>query len=94
MASATGTAVLNFGSAPGTNYVTTVVTGQAAIGTSSHVEAFLMADTTATHNEVEHLLAGIKLTCGGIVAATGFTIYAFTDQRLTGTFNVHWVWAD
>jgi len=94
MASATGTAVLNFGATPGTNYVTAVVTGQAAIGTSSHVEAFLMGSTTATHNPLEHLLSAIRLTCGDIIAATGFTIHAHTELRLTGTFSVHWVWAD
>jgi hypothetical protein len=94
MASGTGTATLTFGAAPGTNYVSVAVTGQTGIGVSSHAEAFLMASTTATHNEIEHLLSGIRLTCGNIVAGTGFTIYAFTELRLTGTFSVHWVWAD
>ena len=94
MASATGTATLNFGSAPGTNVVTTVVTGQTSIGLSSHVEAFMMGSSTATHNATEHLIAPITLRCGDIVAGTGFTIYASTELRLTGAFTVHWVWAD
>jgi len=94
MASASGTATLTFGSAPGTNFVTVVVTGQASIGVNSHVEAFLMGSTTATHNAIEHMIVPIRLSCGDIVAATGFTIYASTDFRLTGTFTVHWVWAD
>jgi hypothetical protein len=94
MASATGTATLNFGSAPGTNIATVAVTGQTSIGASSHAEAFLMGSSTGTHNAIEHLIAPITIRCGDIVAGTGFTIYASTELRLTGTFTVHWVWAD
>jgi hypothetical protein len=94
MASATGTATVNFGSAPGSSYATVAVTGQGSIGAGSHAEAFLMADATATHNAVEHILAGITLVCGDIIAGTGFTIHATTQLRLTGTFTVRWVWAD
>lgn len=93
MANATGTAVLNFGAAPGTNFVTVAVTGQTGITTGSHVEAWMMAESTATHNAYEHAIAPIKLTVGDIVANTGFTINAVTDWRLTGTFNAHWVWS-
>ena len=91
--SGTGSAVLDFGSAPGTNYVTTTVTGETGILAGSKVEAFIMAEATATHNAYEHTIAPIKLTCGNIVAGTGFDIYAVTDWRLDGTFNVSWVWA-
>lgn len=94
MASATGTATLNFGSAPGTNFVSVAVIGQGSISGTSHVEAFMMGDSTATHNATEHMLAPIKLTCGSVVAGTGFTIFASTEWRLTGTFTVRWVWAD
>ena len=93
MASGTGTATLNFGSAPGTNIVTTTVTGQASITSGSHVESWVMGENTATHNEYEHAVAPIKLSCGSIVAGTGFTITAVTDWRLSGTFLVHWVWS-
>ncbi len=90
--SATGTAILDYGSTPGTNNVSTVITGQAAIASNSYVEAWIMAEPTATHNAYEHRLVPIKLVCGDIVAGTGFTIYATTEWRLDGTFNVRWVW--
>lgn len=89
----TGTATIDFGSAPGTNLVSVVVTGQAAILSGSHVEAFMMGDATATHNADEHQFVQIRLVCGSVVAATGFTIFASTLLRLTGTFSVRWVWA-
>lgn len=90
----TGTATLTFGSAPGTNNVTTTVTGQAAITTGSNCEAFMMGnDSTATHTAYEHQLVPMTLRCGNIVAGTGFDIVAYSDFRLTGTFTVRWVWA-
>lgn len=89
---ATGTATLDFGAAPGTNVVTTTVTGQAGIGTSSHVEAWLQGDSTADHNAYEHETVRLELRCGNIVAATGFDIVASSDWRLNGAFTCHWVW--
>jgi hypothetical protein len=88
----TGTAVLNFGSIPGTNVVTTTVTGQTSILSNSYVQAWLMGDSTATHNAYEHNIVPIRLVCGNIVAGTGFDIVASTDWRLTGTFSVRWMW--
>jgi hypothetical protein len=89
---ATGTATIDFGAAPGTNAVEVAVTGQAGISTSSQAEAWMMASSTATHNAEEHMLVPIKLTCGNLINATGFTIYARSDWRLTGTFTVQWIW--
>lgn len=93
MATGVGTATINFGSAPGTNVVETVVTGQTNITTSSHVEAWLMGDSTASHNAYEHSIVPIKLSCGSLVNGTGFTITASSEWRLTGTFTAHWVWS-
>jgi len=89
----TGVATLDFGAAPGTNFVQTVITGQAGILTTSHVDAYLMAASTASHNAYEHAVVPVRVTAGDIVAGTGFTINAVTDWRLSGTFNVYWVWA-
>ena len=91
--SATGTATIDFGAAPGGSSAAVAVTGQTGILSGSSVEAWLMADTTADHNDTEHAFVPITVRCGTIVAGTGFTIYAFTDLRLTGTFSVRWVWA-
>lgn len=90
----TGTTTVNFGSAPGTNVVITTITGQTGITTANYVEAFMMgADTTATHNAIEHQLVPMRLSCTNIVNGTGFDIIASSDFRLTGTFSVRWVWA-
>ena len=97
MATGQGTLVLDFGSAPGTNVVTTAVTGQATISGTSKVEIYLMGtDSTATHNSYEHsiLPLDIALSCISITAGTGFTAQAATTQRLTGTFQARFVWAD
>ena len=84
--------MLNFGATPGTNIVTTTVTGQAAIVSDSFVEAFMMGETTAEHNAYEHNIVPLTLACGNIVAGTGFDIVASSDLRLDGTFSVKWVW--
>lgn len=89
---ATGNVLVDFGSAPGTNIVTTTITGQTAIVSTSKVKAVVMLDSTSTHNSYEHMIAPIKLTCGNIVNGVGFDIYAVTDWRLTGTFNITWEW--
>lgn len=88
-----GTAVLNFGSAPGTNYVVTTVTGETSILADSVAEAYLMAASTATHNSYEHSIVPITIRCGNVVAGTGFDIIASSELRLSGTFTVQWVWA-
>ena len=87
-----GEATLNFGSAPGTNTVTTTVTGEAGILATSSVQAYLMGDSTATHNAYEHEIVPMTITCGNIVAGTGFDIIASSELRLTGTFKVRWSW--
>jgi hypothetical protein len=56
--SATGTSTLDFGTTPGTNYVTTTITGQATIASGSQIEAYLMADATADHNAYDLRLDG------------------------------------
>jgi hypothetical protein len=91
---ATGTAILDFGSTPGTNQVSVAVTGETGIGGSSLAEAWLSPVATATHNLEEIKLMTIKL---GVLAHTisngvGFTITGTTELRLTGTVNVNWVW--
>jgi hypothetical protein len=97
MATGQGTLVFDFGAAPGTNIVTTVVSGLSTISGTSKVEIFLMGtDSTATHNAVEHSLLplDLALSCIAVTAATGFTAQAATTQRLTGTFTARYVWAD
>jgi hypothetical protein len=99
MATGQGTATLNFGAmgGNGSNEASAVVTGQTAILATSKAEAYIMGDdTTVDHTESDHryLAALIGLTCGTPTSATGFTIYATSTQKLTGTYQIRWVWAD
>ena len=89
----TGSATLDFGAAPGTSVVTTTITGETGILSTSHVEAWMMGDSTADHNAYEHLIVPLVVRCGSITDGAGFDIIASSDLRLTGTFTVHWVWA-
>lgn len=89
----TGTTNVDFGTGAGTNYVTTTVTGQTGILTSSYIQCYLMAqDSTADHNAYEHSIVPMIVRAGNIVAGTGFDIIAVCDWRLTGQFKIRWQW--
>lgn len=89
---AQGTATIDFGAAPGGNTAQVNVTGQTGILAGSLAEAWIMADSTADHNAEEHMIVPVLCTCGSVSAGTGFTIYARSEWRLSGTFQVRWVW--
>lgn len=93
---ATGSATIDFGTAPGGTEASVSVSGQTEILTTSHAEAFFMREASADHTAEDHSYAAIfcALTCGEPTAATGFTIYARSTEALTGAFKVRWVWAD
>ena len=92
----TGTTTVNFGSYPGSNQTSAVITGQTGILTSSLVEAWLFPKVTADHSEDEHVIDDIKVTVpfSTIVSGTGFTIQAFVPgkYRLYGLYTINWVW--
>jgi hypothetical protein len=93
----TGIATIDFGSAPGSNETSVTITGQTLITSSGKVEAYVMGDdTTADHtaNDHRYFSALVGLTCGTPTDATGFTIYARSLEKLTGTFKVRWVWVN
>lgn len=97
MASGQGTAIIDFGSYPGSNEASVAVTGQTTISATSKAESFIMADdTTADHTANDHKYAPIFITptCGTPVAATGFTIYGRSTEIMQGTFALRWVWSD
>ncbi len=102
MASAVGFDFIDFGTSfsGGTNASTVVITGQAGITTTAHVEAWLQGDdassfSTSFHKPYEQMFLSnyMGFACGDIVAGVGFTIYAFTELRITGALKVHWVWS-
>ena len=91
-----GTATIDFGSAPGTNIATVVVTGQASIGAASRIKVWFQGDATADHNSYEHILImpnAVSLVAGDIVDGVGFTIYASTELRITGNVACRWEWS-
>lgn len=96
MASGTGTATINFGAYPGSNEASVTVTGIAAIGATAKAEAFFMRSTSTDHTASDHSYAAMLtgLSCGDVVAATGFTIYARSSEKLTGQWTLNYVWAD
>lgn len=97
MANGQGTAVLDFGSYPGSNEASVAVTGQATIGASSKAEAYIMGDDTSpNHTASDHRYLGlfVALTCGTPSSGVGFTIYARSYEKMQGQFTVRWVWTD
>lgn len=90
----TGTATLDFGPAPGSQFASVVVTGQSGIDSDSNIEAYLMAsDSTTDNSAFIHQVVPMVLRCGNIVAGTGFTIYARSDWNISNTMLCRWVWA-
>ena len=97
MANGTGSVTLDFGAAPGTNAASVAVTGLTAITAASKAEAWIMGDDTSTdHTAEDHRFFPVlaALTCGTPTAATGFTIYARSTEKLTGTWTIRYVWAE
>lgn len=90
----TGNAIVNFGSFPGSNTTSVVVTGQSTILSTSAVQAFLMTDATSDHTASDHQYAAslISLSCGTIVPGVGFTINATCLDTMQGTFECRFVW--
>ena len=79
---ATGTTTVDFGAFPGASDASVAITGQTGILVGSIIEAWLVAQPTADHTADEHRVETISVTCGNIVAGTGFTIYAQNTSQL------------
>ena len=95
MATGQGTATLNFGTS-GSNEASVLVSDTNIYATSK-AEAYVMGDDTTTdHTANDHRYFNLfaTLTCGTPAQQSGFTIYANSTQKLTGTFQVRYVWAD
>lgn len=91
---AKGTATVDFGSSM-SSVASIAVTGQASILSTSHVEAWIMEDSTAGNNALAHKTLGLfaRCHCETIVAGTGFTITVLlAEVKATGTFILRWVW--
>lgn len=88
-----GLATVDFG-AGGALYASAAVTGQTEIVAGSTVQATIRATASADHTADEHLVDPPVVRAGDIVAGTGFTIHAFTNNLLPhfGVWNVQWQW--
>lgn len=94
MAASVGDIVFNFGAAPGTNIVSTVV-ADTAVGASPDIEIYLSGLlSTADHNAYEHgiiALGGVQLTPISSTNGVGFTGQMATQLRLTGLVKARYV---
>jgi hypothetical protein len=92
-----GTATINFGSFPGSNEASVVVTGQTQIGSTPEIKVFVNgSDSTAdkTADDHRYLPLFASFTAGAVVAGTGFTIYSRSTEKLQGTFKLTWEWSN
>lgn len=92
-----GTAILDFGNAPGKTDTTVVVTGQNGIGAQSLVRANLAVVATATHSVDEVMVIGsemLSVFAFNTVPNVGFSIRGLSRRgSLRGTFIILWSWA-
>jgi hypothetical protein len=91
---ASGTATLDFGTAPGSNEASVDITGQAAILAGSETDAWIVATATGDHtaNDAAYAAALVGISTGALVAGTGFTVYGRSVEKMQGTFNLQWAW--
>lgn len=86
-----GTGLLDFGTAPGSSFAQTTITGQALVTSQSAVNAWLFG-ATSSHNEIEHQIAEIIVRPGNIQVGTGFTVVGHSNMRWTGQFAFRWMY--
>lgn len=92
----TGYAILDFGNFPGTNNASVVVTGQTQILSTAALSVYVNGeDTTTDHSAQDHRLLPTlaHISVGNITNGSGFTIYATSLEKLSGTFKIRWAWS-
>lgn len=74
--------------------VAVTITGLSRIKSTSQVQTFFIADSTADNDTDAHLIASrlVRLTVEQVTAGTGFTIRAMSEGEVHGTFNIRWNW--
>lgn len=91
----TGTTTIDFGTFPGSNEASVTLTGITAFdATTSQAFARISAEPSGLHtlNDAAYAAAFVAVTTGSYVTGTGFTIYARSTEKLSGTFVVRWTW--
>jgi hypothetical protein len=95
-AATAGTATINFGTGVGSNEASVQVTGQTTITATNTVVVDIDPDgSTATHSASDHRYFPelASLIPSAPTAGTGFTIYARSIHKLTGSWTVRWSWS-
>lgn len=91
-----GIATIDFGSYPGSNEVSTLVS-DIGITSASKIQVFIVSDdSTVDHTSNDHKYAPllVKFAAGDIVNNTSFTIYAMCAEKMQGTFKVRYAYAE
>lgn len=91
--SGSGTATLDFG--VGSNEASILVSGLSEIAAGAEIAVWVSAtDTSASHSASDHRYfpALASLTASGSTEGVGFTIYARSVHKLTGTWAVRFSW--
>lgn len=95
MAVGHGTVTIDFGVFPGSQEASVAFT-DAAISAGSKVEAYVMADaSTSSHSANDHRYLPLLVDFTGLASAgVGGTVYARSLNKMQGTWQVRYVWAD
>lgn len=88
---ATGTTTIDFGSG-GSHYATADVTGLSGLSAASYIEAFKMAEASASNTVDAHIAAPMSLTCEYLTSSS-FRIHVVSAWPLRDVFNLRWVTA-
>ena len=89
-----GEVVIDFGPLPGSNEASIFVSDTNVLSTSKAFAQFEY-DTTADHTASDHIYAALfcSVICSDCTAGVGFTIYAASTEKLSGTFKVIYSWS-
>lgn len=89
-----GQVVINFGVLPGSNEASVVVSDTNILSTSIPTAAFA-AVATSDHTISDHSYMPLvaDVSCGAPTVGVGFTIYATSLEKISGTFNINYVWS-
>lgn len=75
---------VDFGSAPGNNYVETILTAP-GIETATNITVSKISTPTVDHSTQEHLIIPFEFSTH--TTGTTATLYVYSQFRLTGKFN-------
>jgi Major tropism determinant N-terminal domain len=89
-----GEVTIDFGPLPGNNEASIFVSDTNVLATSKAFAQFEY-DSTVDHTQSDHLHAALFsiVICSDCTAGVGFTIYAASTEKLSGTFKIIYSWS-